>query len=521
MLTTATKTKPATASTTTAWPGLHGPVRLAAALLFVIAVAAYVALGGGDVSPMLLVAALAGAYMAMNIGANDVANNVGPAVGAKALPLGTALAIAAVFEIAGALIAGGNVVETIRSGVIDQAQVANGDTFVWLMLAALLAGSLWINIATALGAPVSTTHAIVGALLGAGIAASGFAVADWTTVAAITAGWVVSPILGGAVAAAFLYFIKRRITYQPDMIAAGRRMVPVLVAAMAWSFSTYLIIKGLENIWPVGFRTAASIGLVIAIVSYLLVGPPAANARLTGATPKESVNQLFTVPLIFAAALLSFAHGANDVANAVGPLAAITDVIGQGGAPLGPAAAIPFWTMLVGALGIAAGLSLYGPRVIRTIGSEITELDSMRAYCVALSVAITVILASQLGLPVSTTQIAVGGVFGVGFLREHLKGNYARIIEEIRLHHGQGQDEAIDAFMARFRAATIKEKGRLLAELKGPAKKEFKGLRKVYRRDLVKRAQVWRIATAWLITVPVSAIMGALFYYMLRGMLLP
>jgi PiT family inorganic phosphate transporter len=502
------------------WPG--GLLRLAAGLTFLAAVLAYAGLGEASrATPLLALAALLGAYMAMTIGANDVANNVGPAVGAQALPLGTALAIAAAFEITGALIAGGDVVETLRGGILDPAQVPAGDAFVWLMLAALMAAALCIHIATALGAPVSTTHAIVGAILGAGVAAGGFEVANWSNLTAIAASWVVSPLLGGAVAAAILYFIKRAITYQPDMVAAGRRVVPLLVAAMAWSFSTYLMLKGVDKVWPIDFPSAALAGLVIAIVSYLVVGPLAANKPLVGETPKACVNQLFTTPLLFAAALLSFAHGANDVANAVGPLAAISDEIRQHGAPLGEASSVPLWTMLVGALGIAVGLALYGPRVIRTIGSEITELDPMRAYSVALSVAVTVILASQLGLPVSTTHVVVGGVFGVGFLREYLKANYVDIMDKIRAHYGPDDAGAVDAFMARFRTASIQEKGRLLAALKGPEKKGFKGLRKVYRRDLVKRAQVVRIALAWLVTVPAAAVTAALFYFMLRGMLLP
>lgn len=491
--------------------------RLLVAALFLAGVALY---ADGHGSPLLVAAALLGAYMAMTIGANDVANNVGPAVGAKVLPLAVALAVAAVFEVAGALIAGGDVVETIRTGIVEPALVPHGDAFIWLMLAALLAAALWIHLATALGAPVSTTHAIVGAILGASIAASGPAVADWRNVAIITAGWVVAPILGGVVAAASLYAIKRRITYQPDMVMAGRRTVPVLVAVMAWSFGTYLILKGLNRVWPVDFQTAALTGLVIAIVSYLAVGPIAVNRPLAGETDKDRVNQLFHAPLIFAAALLSFAHGANDVANAVGPLAAIHDAIATHGAVIEQESAVPFWTLLVGALGLALGLALYGPRVIRTIGSEITELDSMRAYCVALSVALTVILASQLGLPVSTTHVAVGGVFGVGFLREYLKSNYDRTLAEIRAHQPDADPAALDAFMARFQAASRAEQGRLLAALKGPSKKEFKGLRKVYRRDLVKRAHVLRIAFAWAVTVPAAAATAALFYFMLRGMLL-
>jgi inorganic phosphate transporter, PiT family len=504
--------------------------RFGIGLLFIVGIMFYVALrGDGQANLLLVIAAMIGGYMAMNIGANDVANNVGPAVGSKALTLGGALVLAAIFEMGGALIAGGDVVETIRSGIIDADAVGKGDEFIALMMAALLAGAVWLNIATAMGAPVSTTHSIVGAVLGAGIAAGGMAVANWGKMGTIAASWLISPLLGAIVAAAFLYLIKRTITYRADMITAGRKMVPILVAIMVWAFSTYLILKGLNKIWKVDFLTAVLIGLVIGVIAYLIVGPLAANKKLTGDTPKQSVNQLFTAPLIFSAALLSFAHGANDVANAVGPLAAIADVISHGGAEVGQKATIPLWVMVVGAIGIAFGLWLYGPKVIRTIGSEITELDQMRAYCIAMAAAITVIVASQLGLPVSSTHIAVGGVFGVGFLREYLKSHYARMLEEIKAHHVEGDQEAIDAFMAKFRLASIDEKGVMLEDLKQKAKQsldpahfsklERKSLKKVYRQELVKRSQLIRIAAAWVITVPASGLMAALFFFMIIGMM--
>ncbi len=508
--------------------------RLGIGLIFIVGVMLYVAIrsqGLGEGGVMLVIAAMIGGYMAMNIGANDVANNVGPAVGSKALTLAGALVIAAIFEAAGALIAGGAVVGTIRSGIIDPTLVPSGDTFIWLMLAALLAGALWLNLATAVGAPVSTTHSIVGAVLGAGVAASGFDVVAWGTMGGIAASWVISPVMGGVVAAAFLYLIKRSITYQRDMAAAAKKVVPFLVALMAWAFSTYLLLKGVRQIWKVDFGEALLYGLVAAVAVYLIVRPLVARKPTGDCNDKQCVNRMFTTPLIFAAALLSFAHGANDVANAVGPLAAISDVIIHGGAEVARTAVIPLWVMMVGAIGIAIGLALFGPKVIRTVGSGITELDQMRAYCIAMSAAITVIVATHFGLPVSSTHIAVGGVFGVGFLREYLKGNYARMVEEIKAHHAEGDQVAIDAFLAKFDQASIDEKGRMLQELKERAKQELdpahfsklerKGLRKVYRQELVKRSQLLRIVGAWVITVPASAAMAAMVFFMIRGMLLP
>ncbi len=505
-------------------------LRLGIGFLFIAGVMLYAAARGGEGGMMLVIAAMVGGYMAMNIGANDVANNVGPAVGSKALTLAGALVIAAIFEAAGALIAGGEVVGTIRSGIINPELIPDSDTFVWLMLSALLAGALWLNIATAVGAPVSTTHSIVGAVLGAGMASSGVDIVAWGTMGKIAASWVISPVLGGVFAAAFLYLVKRSITYQSDMAEAARRMVPILVALMAWTCATYLILKGLNKVWKVGFGAAVLYGALAAVVVFFPVKKLVSSRRGIVANTKQSVNKLFTVPLIFAAALLSFAHGSNDVANAVGPLAAIVDVVTHKGV-ISQSAAIPVWVMMVGALGIALGLALFGPKVIRTVGSEITELDQMRAYCIAMAATITVIVASQLGLPVSSTHIAVGGVFGVGFLREYLKSNYDRMVSEIKAHHPEDDQAAIASFMARFEQASIEGKGEMLRDLKLRAKKsedpahfskdERKGLRKVYRRELVKRSQLMRIAAAWVITVPASGLMAALLFFTIRGMMLP
>lgn len=507
--------------------------RLGSALLFIIGIMLFALSRSidGPNSVLLVVATMIGGYMALNIGANDVANNVGPAVGSRALTMVGAILIAAVFEAGGALIAGGDVVSTIKGGIIDPNQIADPDTFIWLMTAALLAGALWLNAATAMGAPVSTTHSIVGGVLGAGVAAGGLDIADWFKLGEIAASWVISPVMGGMIAAAFLYLIKRTVTYQTDMIAAARRMVPLLVAVMAWAFATYLILKGLKKIWSVNFPTAALIGLALAALIYVIVRPRVERAAQRLHNDKSSINRLFTTPLIFAAALLSFAHGANDVANAVGPLAAINEAVAGGGG-VASKAAIPLWVMAVGALGIALGLMLYGPKLIRTVGSEITELDQMRAFCIAMAAAITVIIASQLGLPVSSTHIAVGGVFGVGFLREFIKANYARKIEEINLHHQGAERETVDNFLALFEQASLETKGEMLKELKRQSKesapgqslltkKERKGLRRIYRQQLVKRSALLKIVAAWLITVPVSAFLAAMLFFTIRGMLLP
>jgi len=246
------------------------------------------------------------------------------------------------------------------------------------------------------------------------------------------------------------------------------------------------------------------------------------------ANGRDGVNGLFMMPLIFAAALLSFAHGSNDVANAIGPLAAIHDTLTTHG--IHSKAAVPTWIMVLGAFGLATGLALYGPRLIRTVGDEITEIDPMRAYCIAMAATVTVIVASQLGLPISTTHVTIGAVFGVGFLREYLKFNYQRIIAEIEEHH-QEQDtdkQEVAAFFAAFGKASLEEKTRMIKELKARAKagetpiskRERKDLRRVHRENLVKRSIVLKVVAAWIITVPASALMAAGIFLMIRGAML-
>ena len=265
---------------------------------------------------LLAVAAAVGGYMAMNIGANDVANNLGPAVGSGVIiTLGWAIVLAAVFEALGAVIAGGEVVDTVKGGIINPAAIDNPQSFIWLMLAALLAGALWLNVATSLGAPVSTTHSIIGAVMGAGIAAGGWGMVNWGTIAAIVGSWVLSPVLGGVIAVAFLYLIKRTITYQSDMTRAASKVVPVLLALMGWAFVTFMLLKGIGQIAKPGIGWASFWGLLAGVAVYLGPGRLVAQQALRKRHGKDGINELFTWPLICAAALLSFAHGANDVAN--------------------------------------------------------------------------------------------------------------------------------------------------------------------------------------------------------------
>ncbi len=505
--------------------GMHWLIRYGVSLAFLLLTMIYVlTISPGHGGYLLVFAAVVGAYMAMNIGANDVANNVGPAVGSQAMGLGAAIVLAAVFEAAGALIAGGDVVTTIKSGIISPEQVEDTRTFVWLMTGALIAAAVWLNFATWQGAPVSTTHSIVGGVLGAGVAAGGLGIANWGNLITIAASWVISPVMGGLIAAALLMFINKTVFYRDDVMGAAKVYVPWLVAFMAWAFSTYLLMKGTNNIWKPGFGVAATAGLVVAAGIYWLTRSWVVKAATRMENNRDSVNNLFTIPLIFAAGLLSFAHGANDVANAIGPLAAIYDALNTG--TIAANASIPFWVMLVGAVGLVVGLATFGPRLIRTVGGEITELDKSRAYCIAMSAAVTVIIASQLGLPVSSTHIALGGVFGVGFLREFLTTRYASKLHRILDHHDEEDQAQLRVYLRNFQMADAEEMQAMLKRAKrNPeeiplTKKDRKRLKKIYRQELVKRNHLYRIAAAWVITVPASAVLGALMFFMLRGALL-
>lgn len=455
-------------------------VGMGIALVFIL-VAGLVAMLFLDRQPtsfVIVAAAAFGAYMALNIGANDVANNMGPAVGANALTMGGAILIAAVAESAGALLAGGDVVSTISKGIIDPAGVSDPNTFIWAMMAALVSSALWVNLATYIGAPVSTTHSVVGGVMGAGIAAAGLAAVNWTTMGAIAASWIISPVLGGAIAAAFLALIKARIIYRDDKIAAAQRWVPVLIAIMVAAFTSYLALKGLKHLIKIEFSTALLIGAASGILSWALFVPVIRMQSKGLENRNKSLKKLFTIPLVFSAALLSFAHGANDVANAVGPLAAIVHTV-----EFGDAAAkvvIPTWVMVIGALGISFGLFLFGPKLIRMVGSQITKLNPMRAYCVALSAAFTVIVASWLGLPVSSTHIAVGAVFGVGFFREYHAERRARALHKV----------------AKGVALAVEERK---------------------RRKLVRRSHFMTIVAAWVITVPAAAILSGVIFAILSA----
>jgi PiT family inorganic phosphate transporter len=455
-------------------------------LLITMAVADSFATGTPGVLVIAVTAALA-AYMAMNIGANDVTNNVGAAVGARAMSMGTALVIAAAFEIAGALIAGQGVAATVASGIVNPAIFPSPEVYAWAMMAALVSAALWINIATLANAPISTTHAIIGGVIGAGAAASGFHSVQWDAIAVIVVSWTVSPLLGGAIAALFLYFIKEFIIYRDDKIAAAKTWVPVLVALMAGAFAAFLANGGTNGFYEVPFGQALGIGLLFGILTYAVTRPIIRRHAEGLDNRNQSLRTLFRIPLICSAALLSFAHGANDVSNAVGPLHGVVSAL-RGG-PIGTGTGIPLWVMTIGAFGISLGLLLFGPRLIRIVGSEITKLNPMRAFCVALSSAVAVLTASAFAIPVSSTHIAVGAVFGVGLFREWYTRNSKRRIDYIR------------------------SRGNRIAPEEPPV-----NLDETRRRYLVRRSHFMTIVSAWIVTLPVSAVLSAIVFLTLNAL---
>lgn len=450
--------------------------------LVVVTILAASAVSSAPGALIIVAAAAIAGYMAMNIGANDVTNNVGAAVGARAMSMMTALAIAAVFEVCGAIFAGGQVVSTIEGGIIKTGAFTDSAMLVWVMMASLISAAVWINIATWLSAPISTTHSIIGSILGAGIAAVGFSAVQWLSLAGITLSWVLSPFIGGGMAAGLLFFIKTFIIYREDKIAAAVFWTPILLAATGGVFTAYFALIGLDRVADVTAWQGLTAGLVVAAVVYLVSRRTVARRAVGLDNRNQSLRPLFHLPLVLSAALLSFAHGSNDVSNAIGPLSAIVANVGQSS----PAqtAQVAFWVVLIGAFGISAGLLLYGPKLIRVVGEEITKLNPVRAFCVALGTAITVIIASTLGLPVSTTHTAVGAVFGIGFFREWYTRNSKVRLDYVRRKTGQSEFQ-------------------LRAE---------HGADEMQRRRLVRRSHFLTIVGAWIITVPASALLSAALY---------
>lgn len=427
---------------------------------------------------LLILVVAAGVYMAWNIGANDVANAMGTSVGSGALTLKQAVLIAAVLEFSGAFFFGSHVTETIQKGIIDSSIFNNPMIIVYGMLAALLAAGAWLQLASYNGWPVSTSHSIVGALVGFGAAVGGIEAVYWDNVAFIGTSWVLSPILGGLLSYVIFHFLRERVFYARHPVEAAKRVTPPLVFAVVFILSLIMLFRGMSNIeLEINFFQSAGISALLGLVGYLIsklllkriksaeqkktseaeYHPEVSNQlekarrhllqvkaasrevvqyqvsslleeveRLTASLKKKEakgresveyaiVERIFGYLQIMSACMMAFAHGANDVANAIGPLAAAVTILMTG--ELAAHTAVPTWILALGGIGIVIGLATWGWRVIETIGRKITELTPTRGFSAEFGASATILIASSLGMPISTTHTLVGSVIGVGLAR--------------------------------------------------------------------------------------------------------
>jgi PiT family inorganic phosphate transporter len=401
--------------------------------------------------------------MTWGIGANDVANALGTSVGSGAITVRTAIIVAAIFEFAGAALAGGNVTSTIRKGIIDPNQIADRpEILVFGMLAALLAAGCWLALASIKGWPVSTTHSIVGAIVGFAVAGIGVDAVNWGKITQIVASWVVSPALGGGIAFMLMMSIQHLIMNADKPFKAAVKWAPMYIFLVGFVISLVTLFKGLKHLkieLGVGesFLVAAIIGVIVALIGKWAVNRVAFDEAEDNKSHIASVERVFAPMIIFTACAMAFAHGSNDVANGVGPLAAVYGLI-QSGGEVTQKLDMPIWILALGGAGIVLGLTTYGYRVMRTIGTKITSLTPTSGFCATVAAAITVVLASRTAMPVSTTHIAVGAVMGVGLARG-------------------------------FAALDIRVIG--------------------------------KIVVSWVVTLPAGGILAALFFFMLKGMFTP
>jgi PiT family inorganic phosphate transporter len=408
----------------------------------------------------LVLAIIFGFYMTWGIGANDVANAMGTSVGSGAVTVKQAIIIAAIFEFAGAFIAGGNVTSTIRKGIVDPSSLVDSpEIMVFGMLAALLAAAVWLMVASWRGWPVSTTHSIVGALIGFAVAGIGMDAVQWGKVGQIAASWIISPALGGFLAFLLMMSIRKVILNTEHPFESAKKWGPAYVFLVGFIISLVTMFKGLKHLkleltTAQSFIGAVIFGLILAFVSWILMRKIVVDKEADRDYHFASVEKIFVPMMVFTACAMAFAHGSNDVANGIGPLAAVVSIIRSGG-DVAQKAALPLWILVMGGTGIVLGLATLGYKVMQTIGTRITQLTPSRGFCATLAAASTVVLASRIGLPVSTTHIAVGAVIGVGLAR------------------GVG---AIDLRV------------------------------------------IGGIVVSWLVTLPVGGILAALFFFTLKGM---
>ncbi|MEJ2405671.1 MAG: inorganic phosphate transporter [Candidatus Thiodiazotropha sp.] len=373
-------------------------------------------------SVFIILAVIFGLYMSWGIGANDVANAMGTSVGSGAVTVKQAIIIAAIFEFTGAFLAGGSVTKTIRKGIIDPSSIAGSpELLVYGMLASLLAAAIWLMVASHRGWPVSTTHSIVGAIVGFAVAGIGVEAVQWGQIGSIVASWIVSPLVGGLISLLLMLSIRRLILNTDTPFRNARRWAPFYVFLVGWIVSLVTLFKGLKHLnlelsMTESLIVSTLIGLVVAGIGKYMINKVKVDDEADRDFHFASVEKVFTPLMVFTACAMAFAHGSNDVANGIGPMAAILSLVNSGG-DIAQKSSLPVWILLVGGAGIVTGLATMGYRVMQTIGTRITELTPTRGYCATLAAATTVVIASKTGLPVSTTQIAVGCVMGVGLAR--------------------------------------------------------------------------------------------------------
>jgi len=369
----------------------------------------------------IALAAIFGLFMAWGIGANDVANAMATSVGSRVLSLKQAILVAAIFEFAGAVLAGGEVTSTIRNGIVDASAISDRpELLVYGMLAALLAAGTWLLIASRKGWPVSTTHSIVGAIVGFAAVGISIEAVKWASVGTIVTSWIISPVVAGTIAFLLFTTVQKLVLERRDPLAQARRWVPVYMFFAGFLITLVTLFKGLKHVGvslseEQSYLLATIIGLVIAIIGKIFISRIKVDPEADRAFHFATVEKVFGVLMVLTACTMAFAHGSNDVANAVGPVAAVISVASSG--EISQQAPISFWVLLLGGIGIVVGLATFGKEVMKTVGEGITHLTPSRGFAAELAAATTIVVASGTGLPVSTTHTLVGAVLGVGIAR--------------------------------------------------------------------------------------------------------
>ena len=371
---------------------------------------------------LIAVAAAFGFLMAWGIGANDVANAMGTSVGSNAITIKQAIIIAMIFEFAGAFLAGGEVTSTIRNGIIDPSYFTNTpELLVYGMIGSLLAAGIWLVVASALGWPVSTTHSIVGAIIGFAAVGVGNDSVEWGKVGGIVGSWVITPAISGFMAFIIFQSVQKLIFNTDDPLSNAKRYVPFYMAFAGFMMSLVTILKGLSHVGihlsgAEAYMLAGAIAVVVGLVGKVAISRLKMSDKTDRQTQFKNVEKVFAILMVLTACCMAFAHGSNDVANAIGPLAAVVSVVNSGG-EIASKSPLVWWILPLGAIGIVMGLAIFGQRVMQTIGKNITHLTPSRGFAAELAAASTVVIASGTGLPISTTQTLVGAVLGVGMAR--------------------------------------------------------------------------------------------------------